>query len=228
MNTRPLVSVVIPAYNRQTYLAAAIESVLLDSYRPVQIIVVDDGSTDRTADVVRQFASSIDYVYQAHAGAAVARNRGVTKAQGDYFAFLDSDDLWVNEKLHRQMRTFEAQPELDAVFGYVEQFYSSELSMKNDRLRKLLPGYSLGAMIVRSTAFWNTGAFRTDLQLADSVEWLSRFFQTSPKTILLEDVVLRRRIHGGNIGVSRQKERIEYVRAMKSLLDQKRMKMADQ
>lgn len=220
MNCRPLVSVIIPSYNREIFLNEAITSVLQDPYRPVQIIVVDDGSTDGTAAMIRKFSSEVEYIFQPNSGAASARNTGLTRAKGMYFAFLDSDDLWVNEKLMRQMNVLEEDDESHAVFGYIEEFY--EPAPNSGQIPRILPGYNLGTMLIRAETFHTVGPFRTDLQLADAIEWLSRLLSMNVKTLLLSQVVYRRRIHGGNIGVEKRDQRIEYVRAIKSMLDRKR------
>jgi len=93
MRANSLISVIIPVYNGERYLAEAIESALGQHYRPIEIILVDDGSTDRSAEVAKQVSQSIRYLYQAHGGAGAARNAGVDLAPGEFLAFLDPDDL---------------------------------------------------------------------------------------------------------------------------------------
>lgn len=105
------VSVVIPTYNRRDLVREAIASVTAQSYPDVEVIVVDDGSDDGTAEVVRQFAG-VQYVYQANRGVSAARNEGVARARGELLAFLDSDDLWQPDKLAHQMALFEQQPDV--------------------------------------------------------------------------------------------------------------------
>ncbi|CAG7856707.1 hypothetical protein MCAMS1_01299 [biofilm metagenome] len=99
----PLVSVIIPTYNRADLLPAAIESVLGQSYPNTEVIVIDDGSTDHTQDVLRQYSGKINAEYQENNGASAARNHGIRKANGEIIAFLDSDDLWLPTKLERQV-----------------------------------------------------------------------------------------------------------------------------
>src|SRR5215813_10638726 len=107
MKETPLVSVIIPVYNYDRYLAEAIESVLSQTYQHLEVIVVDDGSTDRSGAVARSFAGrGVRYCYQAHAGIGPARNKGVELAQGDLIAFLDADDRWPSEKIERQLHAF--------------------------------------------------------------------------------------------------------------------------
>ena len=128
MKSKPLVSVIIPVYNREKYLAEAIESVLAQTYRPIEVIVVDDGSTDGSADIAKRFGSPVRYYFQPNSGAGAARNRGIAVARGSFLAFLDSDDLWVEDKLTHQMAAFERHSDVDIVSGHVRQFYSPELS----------------------------------------------------------------------------------------------------
>ena len=106
-----LISVIIPAYNRSAFLPEAIESVLKQTCKPLEIIVVDDGSTDDTAGVLARYAGKIITLSGNHAGPSAARNHGIQAAHGDFIAFLDSDDLWLPGKLAAQMRFFHANPE---------------------------------------------------------------------------------------------------------------------
>ena len=92
-----LVSVIIPAFNRERFLAASIKSVLAQLYRPIEIIVVDDGSTDNTKKVAEGFGKEVRYVHQENKGPSAARDTGIKVAKGDVFAFIDADDLWSSD-----------------------------------------------------------------------------------------------------------------------------------
>jgi glycosyltransferase involved in cell wall biosynthesis len=105
--TSPLVSIVIPTFNRAATIVRAVESVLQQTYRPLELIVVDDGSTDGTSEVLKAYGNAIVYVRQDNAGPAAARNRGIRESQGDMVAFLDSDDVWLAAKLERQVAVLE-------------------------------------------------------------------------------------------------------------------------
>jgi len=107
----PRVSVVIPAFNRWRLLAEAIDSVLAQSYRDFELIVVDDGSTDATASELAKLASRLQFFVTERRGVSAARNLGVSQSRGHYIAFLDSDDLWLNSKLERQTRFMDEHPE---------------------------------------------------------------------------------------------------------------------
>jgi glycosyltransferase involved in cell wall biosynthesis len=106
-----LVSAIIPAYNASAYIADAIDSVLAQTYPAVEIIVTNDGSTDRTPDVLASYAGSITVVDQPNRGLAAARNRAVRAARGEYLAFLDADDVWHPGKIARQVDVLCAQPQ---------------------------------------------------------------------------------------------------------------------
>ena len=118
-----LVSVIIPTYNRAPLLVHTLESVRLQTYRPIELIVVDDGSTDDTRDVVRRFKESaggdleVKYIAQTNRGAAVARNRGLEECIGEFIQFLDSDDLLHPEKISAQAAVMQEEPEVDYVFS---------------------------------------------------------------------------------------------------------------
>ena len=174
----PRVSVIIPVHNCERYLGEAMESVLTQTYKSFELIVVDDGSTDATARVARGFASSVRYCFQQQRGAGAARNRGVEMAQGRHLAFLDADDLWLEGKLARQLEAFEADPGLDMVFGQVEHFVSPELDEDFKRtLRcpaKLMPGYAPSAMMVKRNSFYAVGPFETHWRVAEFIDWYSK------------------------------------------------------
>jgi glycosyltransferase involved in cell wall biosynthesis len=103
MQQVPLVSTIIPTYNRASLVPEAIDSVLAQTYRHIEIIVIDDGSTDGTLEALKRYGNQIQVISQPNAGPAAARNRGIRAAKGELIAFLDSDDLWLPEKLERQV-----------------------------------------------------------------------------------------------------------------------------
>jgi glycosyltransferase involved in cell wall biosynthesis len=119
---RAKVSVIIPAYNSELYIADALRSILAQTYLPQEIIVVDDGSCDGTARALDPFLPAIRYIYQNNGGEPAARNTGMREAKGDYIAFLDADDLWVPEKLDLQMAYLAAHPEYAFVYSDMSTF----------------------------------------------------------------------------------------------------------
>src|SRR5581483_6264857 len=122
----PLVSVILPVYNGEKYLAAALDSVRAQTHRSFEIIVVDDGSTDGSAAVAARYPE-VKYAYQSNGGISAARNCGIRLAVGDVFALLDADDLWLPDKLERQLAALYGAAAPDLVFGHVREFISPEL-----------------------------------------------------------------------------------------------------
>jgi glycosyltransferase involved in cell wall biosynthesis len=213
-------------YNQAHYVAEAIESVLSQRYQHLEVIVVDDGSDDGTGEVARRFAPPVVYCHQANNGTSAARNKGVGMASGDYLAFLDADDVWTPGKLTRQLAAFATHPEMDMVLGYAQQFYSPELD-EASRSRMFcpaepMPGLLISAALVKHEAFDRVGPFDTDLKLAENVDWILRAIDLGLKIGLLQDVVLRRRLHQNNKGISLSYRRGEYAQALKAALDRRR------
>lgn len=111
-----MISVIIPTYNRAKTIGKAIDSVLNQTYKDIELIVVDDGSTDNTKEIVQQYEDfRIKYIWQANKGACAARNHGIDVAKGEFIAFQDSDDSWDIRKLEKQLHIFELYPEIDIV-----------------------------------------------------------------------------------------------------------------
>ena len=117
------VSVIIPTYNYGRFIAETIESALGQTLLPHEVIVVDDGSTDETAEVVASFGERVRYIYQENAGVCAARNRGVAASSGDLIAFLDADDIWEPTKLEKQAAKF-ADPDVGLVHCGMREFDS--------------------------------------------------------------------------------------------------------
>jgi glycosyltransferase involved in cell wall biosynthesis len=121
--SKTLVSVIIPTYNRESYLRKAIQSVINQTYRPIECIIVDDGSTDDTKKMVDNLALQpendffIKYIYQTNSGSQVARNTGTQASTGEFIQYLDSDDLLYPEKIKEQVSYLNSSPDVDGVFG---------------------------------------------------------------------------------------------------------------
>jgi len=126
----PLISVILPVYNGEKYLIEALQSVFIQGYSPLEIIAVDDGSTDRSASILAQHSHQVQYYYQENQGPAAARNLGLRKAKGDFITFIDADDLWPAEKLNVQNQCFEDFPKTEIAQGHVKRIMLLENSKK--------------------------------------------------------------------------------------------------
>lgn len=218
-SSSPTVSVVIPAYNRGALIGAALHSVLDQTVSVDEVIVVDDGSTDQTADIVRSFGGIVRYVHQDNAGAAAARNRGIKLATGDYLAFHDSDDIWVRHKNEVQLECFAKDPEIEFVFGDMANFRSESDVLEPEIKHEDLHAYLVAekdnlvdlfkwliqenvvptpTVLMKRSVFEKVGSFDETLRLAEDYDlWLR--VASECRSAFVPDVLLRRRLHGDNL-----------------------------
>jgi len=209
--SNPLISVMIPTYNREKYIQEAIDSVIAQDYRPLEVIVVDDGSTDRTAGIVKQYDPSIvKYYYQENAGQSAARNACVAHSSGKFLAWLDSDDYYLPGKLTSQLRYLFDNPKSDIVFTFMENFYDNE-RFKNEidhEKYKIVPSWQNpeqrachATMLARRAMIVCAGGWNISFKLHEDVEWLNRIALLHNVDIshCLNEVYYRRRIHEGCI-----------------------------
>ena len=224
MTLSPLVSAIIPVHNGERYLGEAVESVLAQTYRPIELVIVDDGSVDASAAVCKRF-TGIRYLYQPRAGAAAARNRGVEAAGGALLSFLDADDLWVPEKLARQVAVLDADPRLDMVLGYVRQFHSPELDAQaTARIAgdgTVLAGH-VGTLLIRRAPFLRVGPFTTEWRVGEFIDWFARARELGLTHLTIPDVTLLRRLHTRNMMVRERHSTGDYARILKAALDRRR------
>jgi len=220
----PLISCIVPVFNGERYLSEAVDSLLAQTYKSVEIIVVDDGSTDRTPQIVESFGKQIRSLRQVNGGPAAARNSGVRIARGDFIAFLDADDLWHPEKLARQINCLEVRPEIDLCVTYLQNFWSPEFKAQavhfvNHPLAKPMPGYfSLQTLCVRRNVFDAIGLFNTELRVCEDVEWFLRAVERRKVILVSQDILTYRRLHESNISRTPAVQRIleQVVRASSS------------
>lgn len=216
------ISVIIPTFNRKKYLGEAIESVLEQNYQPIEIIIIDDGSTDNTETLIKKYPE-VHYVYQENIGQAAARNRGIALAKGEYLAFLDSDDLWLPGKLHLQMNHMQNHPEVKMLFGHVQQFCTDEYkSLHSNEATKVLPGLFFGTLIIRKKDFLEIGYLQTQLHVGEFIEWFNRAKEAGYKYHTLKDIVMKRRLHDSNIGLQKYSGPNNFAQILKESLDRKR------
>jgi glycosyltransferase involved in cell wall biosynthesis len=215
------VSVIIPAYNAEGFLAEAIDSVLAQGHDSLEVIVVDDGSTDLTAGVARRYDSRVRLLQQANGGIGSARNTGVDAATGDLLAFLDADDVWTENALQARLALLEAQPGLHGAFGLVENFYDDVSEGRFQvKAEVIASGQVAGTLLVRREAFLNAGMF-TDVRLGEFIEWYARAIDAGLRFETAPLVTLRRRVHGASTTAT-ARDRTAYLRAMQSIIVRRR------
>lgn len=222
----PLVTAAIPVRDGEAYLAEAIASVL-DQSRPCgQVIVVDNGSSDRSAEVAAGFGPPVEVVSESRPGIGAARNAALSAARGDYLAFLDADDIWEREKTSLQLAAFEAEPRLQLVFGHVRQFVSPDLGAEEAEGLRVpadpQPGQHIGAMLARRTAIEAIGPWPEDVRVSDGLTFLLRARELGLEQEMLTETVMLRRVHGDNHSLSNRDQRREFALHLKRSLDRRR------
>lgn len=207
-----MISVVIPTYNRADFLKEAVRSVLDQDYfrerdtgQCREIIVVDDGSTDETAEVMRSFSCDIRYIYQQNRGVSAARNVGLQHAKGDFIAYLDSDDLWKKDKIGVQMSLMNTIPRV--MMSYTEEIWIRNGAFVNPKKRhikysgwifdKVLPLclISLSSALFRREVFDQVGLFDEDLPVCEDYDFGIRLAHRYPVYFLTRPLIVKRGGH---------------------------------
>ena len=219
------VSVIIPVFNGETFLPDAVASVLAQEDPDLEIIIVDDGSTDRTEEIVRRFVGNIRYLRQANQGPAAARNRGLEVAQGNVIAFLDADDLWPHDKLKLQLGYLTDDPLMEMVTGYVQMLRLSESSPDGPAFEDSADSnlsVNLGASVFRKSAFDRVGLFDEGMRYSEDVDWFMRARESGIRMIVIEEVTLYYRLHNQNMTLQKNPVELNVLRALKKSLDRRR------
>jgi glycosyltransferase involved in cell wall biosynthesis len=223
-----LISCIVPVFNGEKYLAEALDSIFAQTYPRLEVIVVDDGSTDRTATVIAAFGDRVRSLWQNNQGPAAARNRGLHAARGEFIAFLDADDLWHPEKLQRQMQRFQDRPELDYCVTYMQNFWIPELKdeaakYRNHRITQRVPGYVTQTLMARLALFDVLGPFNPALGYGDGTEWFLRARERGAVVEVMPEVLVYRRLHPSNLSrLHAAESREEFLRILKCSLDSRR------
>ncbi|MCU0760470.1 MAG: glycosyltransferase [Steroidobacteraceae bacterium] len=222
----PLVTVIVPVYNGARFLPQAIDSILAQGYPCLEIIVVDDGSTDDLERVVAGLPVDVRLFRQDNAGPAAARNRGIRDASGEFIAFLDVDDLWPADNLRVLVEAFRRDPGLQVVNGHAQMLVLDPATGRFEprgNPRESFPCY-IGAALYRREAFLDVGLFDVTMRLAEDTDWYQRLHESGLRHERLPLVTLMVRRHGGNMTASKSKDELNRsaLAAFKKALDRAR------
>jgi glycosyltransferase involved in cell wall biosynthesis len=225
--TYPLVSVIIPTYNRAWILKEAIDSVLSQTFEDYELIVVDDGSTDDTGAVIGSF-NGIEFITQANRGVSAARNRGIEAASGTYLAFLDSDDLWLPEKLESQMAFFDAHPE--AMICQTQEIWIRNGRRINPKRRHQKASgmfferslelclVSPSAVVIKRDLLREVGQFDGELPACEDYDLWLRIGARYPVFLVDKPLVIKRGGHADQLSASRRLDKYR-IQSLKKILE---------
>ena len=220
-----LISAIIPAYNAEKYLSQAIDSVLAQTYRPIEIVVTDDGSTDFTAAIARSYPE-VRNVHQSNQGPPVARNTGLRNSTGEMIAFLDADDYWPPHYLMVQSQYLAKHGELGCVVGRFQNFieigtekpdWVAEYMLEEDAV-----SLGLQASLIHRWVFDKVGAFNERYRIADDVEWFFRVREAGISIGFTSSIMVCRRIHDAYISQDQRAVAPATIRILKEHMDRKR------
>ena len=218
-----LVTVVIPFYNSARYLDGAIRSVTAQTHTRLEIILVNDGSTDDSEAVALRHTPPARYVRRDNGGVGAARNTGLRLASGEFIAFCDSDDVWLPSKLERQLAAVEQDPSIEAVFAQVTVFEVPPFPRGLIRRAwERAPGALPSALLIRRSALERVGPFAEHLRTGEWADWYVRMRENGVKQSWLSEVLVARRLHGANTSRLWPESRIEYPRILRAHLQRQR------
>jgi glycosyltransferase involved in cell wall biosynthesis len=220
-----LVSVIIPIFNGERFLKEAVASISRQALSPFELFIVDDGSTDGTAQVAAALDSSARYMLQPHRGQAAARNTGLNQAKGDIIAFLDADDTWSDDKLALQLDQLRKSPEAEVVLGktrYAQENLNPQWKQRARAMSAPFLALSLGAALFRRSAFDRVGLFDEQLPYCEDIDWFLRAWETGIPITLHPEAVQFYRRHLHNITNERALDQSYFIRAVKMSLDRRR------
>lgn len=204
----PLISVIVVTYNRAHYIQEALDSIRRQTFKDYEIIVVDDGSTDNTKEVLESY-KDIRYICQEHAGISRARNTAVRAAKGKWIATLDTDDLWKEEKLQKQVDYLQAHPDCRIVFTADDNFTDIPEDKLDERQRDLLQiveKWYLPSALIDISLFDEIGLYDETLTWGEDTDWMFRLkFARVDMDHRIDEVLYLRRVHTTNISNSRKK-----------------------
>jgi glycosyltransferase involved in cell wall biosynthesis len=215
------VAVAIPMYNAERFIGEAVASVLAQSCPVGDVVVVDDGSDDASAEVARAAGPRVRVLRQANSGIGVTRSRAVAAARGELIVLLDADDLLTPDSIACRVRALRTDPRLDIAFGHVRHFgeYVDESPSALDAPQ---PAHVLSGMLIRRTAYERVGPFASGLRVAEALDWMLRARERGLREVTVSDLVMWRRVHGANNSIVNRASLGEFPRALKASLDRRR------
>jgi glycosyltransferase involved in cell wall biosynthesis len=228
------IGVVLPVYTGERYLDQAIQSVLGQEVEArIELVIVLDGATDQSARIADMYASKGVGVLKhgGNRGISAARNTGLAHLSTDYIAFIDADDLWPAGRLKSMVDTLRANADLGLCFGMLREFLCPEISQdQRATLRhnpESQPAYCAAGSLSRAATFERVGGFDESLSVGEHIDWYARAVHLGVEHLVVPDLVLRRRVHGGNFTMRNKSNKQGYGTVLKRALDRKRARTTE-
>lgn len=220
------ISVLIPAFNAERFIDEAIESIVTQTVRPGEIIVVDDGSVDATANRCAAWAPDVMLIQQENSGPGRARNVAAQAAKGSLFALLDADDTWVPSKLELQLAHLTANPDNVAVFGWMQNFVDPGANLVVGPNAQLVASaaFQSSTMLAHSSVLDLVGPFDEVGPLQGWLDWCMRLRESGLPLGMVEQLVTMRRIHDDNLSIRAHAHKNELHRFLHASLQRRRAK----
>lgn len=226
----PLLSVIIPAYNAADFIPKAVSSIRQQTFLPpTEIIIVDDGSTDNTADIVQQLESNIRYIYQENSSPAAARNRGLRAARGEMIAFLDADDLFPPHKFEIQVKRLQNDPSIDVIQGRIQYDHMEGAEDRSNPLDEddAMTYIQIGAAIFRKSVFDRVGPFDEDLRFSEDHDIFMRLRENNVPLVIINDITLIYRLHAHNMTNNKTTYDFQLLQVLKKSIDRRKKAHGD-
>lgn len=222
------IDVIIAVYNGASFIEEAIQSVQKQTFAVSKIILVDDGSTDSTLQVLMQLSkedSRIEVIACPHRGVSATLNEGIKASTAPWIAFLDADDVWEHNKLEQQRLALQ-KTNASICFTLMQEFDNVVENIAQKHIARIDPlkGYSKTSFLGKSTLFEQYGMFNEAVAIGDFIDWYSRIVRANEQIVMVEEVLAYRRIHQNNTtsGISKN----DYLKLLKMHLDEKRTKVS--
>jgi glycosyltransferase involved in cell wall biosynthesis len=230
MSDQTQISVIIPVYNGAEFLAEAIASIRAQYYAPLEIIIVNDGSTDGTATLAQSLGTDIRYFYQPNAGPSAARNLGLIEAKGELIAFLDADDIWPEGSLELRLAAITSSPTALGVIGHTRGLLMLPAvnGMKSEAILSdpwCLP-MLVGCGLYHRSIFERAGNFSNTMKHSEDLDWYLRLREANLPLLNIDAVTLHYRLHGHGLTSDKNIVQRGVLHALKLSLDRRR-RLAD-
>ncbi len=226
INDPPLVSVIITVFNG-IYLEEAVASIKNQTYPNIEIVIVDDGSTDDTPKIISEL-DGVKSIRTVNRGVAHARNRGLKLCNGEFISFIDSDDIWVEDKTEKQVEFLGCNGEFDLIYGRFLNYFQpgAEIpeSIDKGKFTDIKNGklISLGTLMVRNNVFEKSGNFDESLRSGEDLDWFIRIRELGIKIYFNDELVMKRRLHDSNLSYESIKGKSDLLKLLKASIDRKK------